>query len=467
MQKTAFSPRLRDEASFLRGLLLADQNESSEALNAFEYARQSSSQDISKASSLNAALMALKDSNLDTFERISKTSQDDFTRSSLQLERALWKTSNGDLIGPSELESFIVNNPGHLRENEARLALAAASVMISPFDVDMARAQINVITPRLTDADNQYRITKILIRAEELAQNWKAAADAAEQFIANYSKNPNIPYIKIKLGEAYFHNEDYNKARRILQEISEKYPASPYAPYASFQAAMAARLGGTTQAREECLAMFQKIIDGEHTHLADEARIQKGRVLIDLRRYEEAEACLEPLLKSKQTSISLRRSAGILMADCLHRQGPGNTANYDQAIGIYNQLLSENGIPLAWKNRIHFLRGQTYESMSQWAKAFGSYYDVIVGNYPAPSDQSHHEEWLWFYRCGFKALSMLEREQRWGAAVKLARRIASFDGPRAEEATQRANSLAKKHMIWEEHEPTSAGVGSDSNKDQP
>ena len=105
--------------------------------------------------------------------------------------------------------------------------------------------------------------------------------------------------------------------------------------------------------------------------------------------------------------------------------------------------------------------------MSQWAKAFGSYYDVIVGNYPAPSDQSHHEEWLWFYRCGFKALSMLEREQRWGAAVKLARRIASFDGPRAEEATQRANSLAKKHMIWEEHEPTSAGVGSDSNKDQP
>ncbi|MGB2402392.1 MAG: tetratricopeptide repeat protein, partial [Akkermansiaceae bacterium] len=40
MEKTASSPRLRDEASFLRGLLLADQNESSEALNAFEYARQ-------------------------------------------------------------------------------------------------------------------------------------------------------------------------------------------------------------------------------------------------------------------------------------------------------------------------------------------------------------------------------------------------------------------------------------------
>ena len=45
---------------------------------------------------------------------------------------------------------------------------------------------------------------------------------------------------------------------------------------------------------------------------------------------------------------------------------------------------------------------------------------------------------------------MLEREKRWSAAVKLARRIASFDGPRAEEATKRANSLAIKHMIWED-----------------
>lgn len=467
MEKIAFSPRLRDEASFLRGLLLADQNEPSEALSAFEYARQSSSQDISKASSMNAALMALKDSNLNAFEEINSTAQDNFIRSSLNLERALWKASQGDLMAPSELESFIVNNPRHLRENEARLALAAASVIISPIDVDMAKAQINVIAPRLRDAENQYKITKILIRAEELAQNWKAAADAAELFIANYSKNPNIPYIKIKLGEAYFHNEDYNKARRILQEIPETYPESAYAPYASFQAAMAARLGGTSQAREECLAMFQKIIDGEHTHLADEARIQQGRVLIDLRRYDEAKSCLKPMFENNQTPISLRRSAGVLMADCLHRQGPADVANYKEAIDIYNQLLSEESIPLAWKNRIHFLRGQTYESMSQWANAFASYYDVIIGNYPAPSDESHHEEWLWLYRCGFKALSMLEREQRWGAAVKLARRIASFDGPRAEEATQRANSLAKKHMIWEDNDPSTIGVESNNNKDQP
>ena len=150
------------------------------------------------------------------------------------------------------------------------------------------------------------------------------------------------------------------------------------------------------------------------------------------------------------------------MADCLHRQGPADTTKYDQAITIYNQLLSEQDLPLAWRNRLHFLRGQTYESMSLWADAFGSYYDVIIESHQPASNAANNEEWLWFYRCGFKALSMLEREQRWTASVKLARRIASFDGPRAEEATKRANSLAKKHMIWEDSQPLSAEPAANS-----
>ena len=462
MEKVAFSPRLRDEASFLRGLLLAEQNEPIEALSAFDYARQSSSQDISEASSINAAMMALKGSNLSAFDEISTAAQNNFIRTSLHLERALWKCGQNDPTGPTDLESFIVNNPGHPRENEARLSLAAAAVMISPMDVDLARAQIEIISPRLADAENQYKITKILIRAEELAQHWEAAAAAAERFIANFSDDPNIPYLQLKLGESYFHNEDYNKARRILQDIPENHPESPYSPYASFQAAMSARLGGTIQAREECLSMFQKIIDSDHPHLSQEARIQQARVLIDLRRYQEAEKTLAPLLASKDIPTSLLRSAGVLMADCLHRQGPADTTKYDQAITIYNQLLSEQDLPLAWRNRLHFLRGQTYESMSLWADAFGSYYDVIIESHQPASNAAHDEEWLWFYRCGFKALSMLEREQRWTASVKLARRIASFDGPRAEEATKRANSLAKKHMIWEDSQPLSAEPASNS-----
>jgi len=250
----------------------------------------------------------------------------------------------------------------------------------------------------------------------------------------------------LKQGEALYHNEDFNESRRIFQEISSKYPKSPITPYADFYAAMAARLGGTSQSREECIEMFQKIIDSDHP-LSAEARIQQCRVLIDLRRYDEATKSLTPLKKSKQASI--RRDAGILLADCFHRQGATDETKYQEAIHIYNSLLEEKNLPRAWNHRIHFLRGQTYESMKLRGQALDSYLDVILRSGAQQPNANQNKEWLWFYRCGFKALAMLEADQRWEAAVKLARRIASFKGPRAEEAAKRAINLAKTHMIWE------------------
>jgi predicted phosphoadenosine phosphosulfate sulfurtransferase len=94
--------------------------------------------------------------------------------------------------------------------------------------------------------------------------------------------------------------------------------------------------------------------------------------------------------------------------------------------------------------------------MGKTEDALESYYSVIAKNYAPEQKENHDIEWFWFYRCGFQALSLLEAEKRWDAAVKLARRIASFNGPRAEEASKRANTLAKQHMIWEDDPPTAS-----------
>jgi hypothetical protein len=59
-------------------------------------------------------------------------------------------------------------------------------------------------------------------------------------------------------------------------------------------------------------------------------------------------------------------------------------------------------------------------------------------------------EWHYFELCGFRALALLEKARRWPAAVACARKIASFKGPRAEEAEARASQLQLKHMIWED-----------------
>jgi hypothetical protein len=59
-------------------------------------------------------------------------------------------------------------------------------------------------------------------------------------------------------------------------------------------------------------------------------------------------------------------------------------------------------------------------------------------------------EWEYFERCGFRALALLEKAERWPVAITVAKKIASFKGPRAEEAATRASQLQLKHMIWED-----------------
>ena len=283
--------------------------------------------------------MSLLSSNLKAFEKISESHEKQKTiRTALILERALWKCSTGDISGRNDLESFIIAQPGHPRENEARLALAAACVDITPPDIILAKAQLEIISSRLTDELNQFSITRIGIRAEELAQDWPAAIKIAESFISNFPKSSHVPTIMLKRGAALYHNEDFNASRRAFQELTKSFPKSPFTTYADFYAAMAARLGGTTQSREECIQMFPKIIDSSHP-LSNEASIQQCRVLIDLRRYKEAEKNLTPLKKSKLASI--RRDAGILLADCLHRQGTTDNKKYEEAINIYNTLLKD------------------------------------------------------------------------------------------------------------------------------
>ena len=57
-------------------------------------------------------------------------------------------------------------------------------------------------------------------------------------------------------------------------------------------------------------------------------------------------------------------------------------------------------------------------------------------------------EWKYFELCGFKALTLLEKAKRWQAAVNVARKIASFNGPGAKDAAARASKIQLEQMMW-------------------
>ena len=454
LDSIAYSSELRDRANLIKGLLLATEKKYDQALNSFLAARQSQQIRFAKAANINASLVALKMGDIDTFEEIYSQQKDQSIRATLKLEKALLLCEQKNTEGRYALEDFIIQNPDHPRSNTARLALAEASVELPPFDPQLAKAQIEYVSPLLSDSDNQYKIAQILIQAEELSQNWEGVTTAAEKFTVAFPEDPRRPNIMLKLGEAYYYNADYNKARRVFQEISANTPDSPAAEYADFYSAMSARLGSTAQAREECITLFQKVIDKKN-HLSSEARIQQSRVLIDLRKYKDAEACLAPLLTNKQNHNFIKNDAQILMADCLQRQGGGQPKKYQQAIDIYNSLLTQKELTVGKKNQLLYLKGKTYENMNLRKEALSTYYSVISDAYNPSKNTAQGEEWRWFYQCSFQALFMLESDSRWEAAVKLARKIAQYNGPRSEEAHKRANNIAKTNMIWEDVDPLS------------
>ena len=109
------------------------------------------------------------------------------------------------------------------------------------------------------------------------------------------------------------------------------------------------------------------------------------------------------------------------------------------------------GLRITVFNRLQYLRGKTLEqipdekdpSQKREKQAFTAYYSALEAASPPT-------EWYYLELCGFRALALLEKAGRWPAAIACAQKIASFKGPRAQEAATRASELQLKHMIWED-----------------
>jgi hypothetical protein len=140
-----------------------------------------------------------------------------------------------------------------------------------------------------------------------------------------------------------------------------------------------------------------------------------------------------------------------LLGEALFSQGAANPTSLADALAVYDQLLARDDTPPALFYRLQYLRGKTLEQMpdpkaagkTREREAFQAYHSVLeAGTAPA--------EWEYFERCGFRALELLEKAERWQAAISVARKIASFRGPRAEEAAARANEIQLRQMVWED-----------------
>jgi len=119
---------------------------------------------------------------------------------------------------------------------------------------------------------------------------------------------------------------------------------------------------------------------------------------------------------------------------------------FDQAIAAYTELASQPDGPAYWRNQALYYKGKCYEKLNKQNEALAAFYDVIQ----PPGKRNDSPEYFWYYKAGFDAARLMEEQGEWKSAIGIYQKMASLQGPRAEEAKSRAEQLRLDHFIWEE-----------------
>ncbi|WP_367871680.1 tetratricopeptide repeat protein [Luteolibacter sp. Populi] len=395
---------------------------------------------------LNAAITRLAAGDLPAFDTLAGArGKDPRIADDIALERALFLTAQRDPGALAALDKFILDHPQHARLAEARLAAAHAALDANPPDVAFAKAQLGSIPQDQTAALPAADLALARIRIAVREKRWEDAAALAETFLKDHPDDAAANAVRYELGNARFENKDYNKAMWELRELATKHPQDRQADPALFLAARAAALGGTSQAQEQSLVLYDRLIAGKGP-LADVARIYKVPVQISLKRLDAAVADLQPWFQGMKKGDPLRVTAGLLLGDALYGSAGSDSAKLERTIALYEDLLGS--LPASSESRfeIEFRRGLAIDqpkTPEAIRKACDVYYSVLQAAAKSPP-----ANWHWVDQCGARALLLLESQQDWKGAIGVAKKHALLGSPGAKEAAAHAAILQQEHWEW-------------------
>lgn len=452
LRLNAHTQELRGDAAFLKARAAYLNGDPKQAIQLFDEAALVLAPAEAKAAKLQAAIARLRSGDLKgtTLIQLPSTGQDKTLDADLELERAL--ASTPPAATRAAVEEFLTHFPDHPRVPEARLAAAEAALAGPSPDLAFASAQLDLIAA----ADGKSvalpapRIALARLHIADLSRDSAATIADAQSIMATYPADPAAAEAALTLGRNLFQTGSYNPARLVLEKLAATDTNPARAQAAWLLAARSAALGGTPQSKEEALILFDKAIEAKGP-ISSIASLEKASHLIAMSRLAEVATFLGKWTKSLPEDDPLQLPAGLLLGEALYAQGSTNPASLVEALAVYDKLVAHAKNQPALLNRLQYLRGTTLEQLpdekdptkKREKLAFQAYHSVLETTTPPL-------EWEYFERCGFRALTLLEKAERWPVAITEAKKIASFKGPRAEEAATRARQLQLKHMIWED-----------------
>ena len=409
-------------------------------LEAEEIAREIQQDDLGSLAALNAGITLLTSTRSKEIDEITRNLDSPEARSFLILERGLFLSSKKAPEARDLLTSFLANFPDNPRTAEAALALAESAIFSPPFDRELASEK--VITLKFDLKSEPYlEARRVLVL---LAIN--KGIQQAQEFLAKAPSNPLAPRVLFQLGQTYRkpnddRDKEVGKANYQFELLIEKYPESQFADPARYYSSLTSIALKTDSADKNAILRLRELIEKKGV-LAKEAAVNLCSLLIDRNQQERALGEIETFLKDENISGSDQRRFLILGADASNQIG-----QHENALEFYGKILALKDLPASTRNQAHYISGQALEKLNRNVQALESYYRVINRDFSPESTTSL--EWKWYDKCGIEgALALLEKEERWEAAIQLAAKIGRSGSPRAEDAREIAERIGLEHFIY-------------------
>lgn len=367
------------------------------------------------------------------------------TAADLELDRLLGMAAKGEASASEGLHAFVASHPDHPRTVEAQVALAELAMLDSPPRVRAAETALAEAEqrPGLPDAVRQ-RIAYTRMWCREAEADWPKVAEAGLRFLQAWPESELAAAVRMKVADAYFRQEDYANAQTQFELVAKNHPRSDYAETALF---LAGRCAVNLRNVDAAISLWESVaIQGGR--LSRQARMQQAQAKRREGKEPEAIKVVDGLLAEKDLDPTIRRLLTCDKAEMLILLGASDHRQLQAAVGVLQAFLQEPDLPAGWKARAGYWLAYALETGGDSTAALAASYDVVT---QADSGEDMDPEVsVWYYRAGFLAVDLLQKQSQWEGAARMAERLAAAGGERATEAKDIATKIRLERFLWDE-----------------
>ncbi len=429
------------------GLVAFQKGDSSLATTYFRLAAEHSPK-MQKSAAFNAALAELAQKNLAGFQsqfaEFTSSYGADALAGELLLESGFMQAREGGAGAPNAIRAFLADYPSHPRSGEARLALAEIHLtagMLVLANTGLAEARLAEASDASGGQLERNRYAEIFAADAARPRDVEKVKSLAHAFIAELPQSSLLSDVRMKLGQIYFHEQDFPNAQTQFETLAKEKPDGSYAETALFLAGQcASKLMGAGSA-DRAVGLFTQVVERKGP-LRYHALFQQGIIQDQLEK--DGTVIFQTILDAQPpVPAELRYATLCAKGDNLVKIAKDSPEKLGAALASYTQLAAIEEAGAEWHNQAVYKQGRVLMQLGRQQEA------LVLFSRLLDQAAAGAKETFWLYRASFEAAGLLEAQGSWRSAFGIYEKISKIPGSRAAEAKAKVKELRLKKFIWD------------------